>query len=70
MNTEMDGNPPIYVTKRRSHHNEEFYVNNAMIIKSRSNVEMKNGRGNRQVSSARFSFFSQMLLDDPHKPKK
>lgn len=50
MNTEMDGNPPIYITKRRSHHNEEFYVNNAQIIKSRSNVDMKNAQGKRQVS--------------------
>lgn len=49
--TEMEGNPPIYVTKRRSHHTEDYYVNNAMIIKSRSNVDMKNEQGKRQVSS-------------------
>jgi uncharacterized protein (AIM24 family) len=49
MLTEMDGNPPIYITKRRLHHTEEIYVNNAMIIKSRSNVEMKNENGKRQV---------------------
>lgn len=50
MLTEIDGNSPIYITKRRSHQGEEIYVNNAMIIKSRSNVDMKNEAGKKQVS--------------------
>lgn len=49
MLTEMDGNPPIYITKRRSPQGEEIYVNNAMILKSRSNVDMKNEHNKRQV---------------------
>lgn len=48
--TEMDGNPPIYITKRRTQQGEEIYVNNAMILKSRSNVDLKNEQGKRQVS--------------------
>lgn len=51
MLTEMDGNPPIYITKRRTPQGEEIYVNNAMILKSRSNVDLKNENGKRQVSS-------------------
>jgi fasciclin 1 len=50
MLTEMDGNPPIYITKRRSPQGEEIYVNNAMILKSRSNVDLKNEHNKRQVS--------------------
>lgn len=51
MLTEMDGNPPIYITKRRTQQGEEIYVNNAMILKSRSNVDLKNENGKRQVGS-------------------
>ncbi|KAG5673151.1 hypothetical protein PVAND_003219 [Polypedilum vanderplanki] len=47
--TDMDGNPPIYISRKRSPHGEEIYVNNAMILKSRSNVELKNKYGKRQV---------------------
>lgn len=50
MLTEMDGNPPIYITKKRTQQSEEVYVNNAMILKSRSNVDLKNEHGKRQVS--------------------
>lgn len=50
MLTEMDGNPPIYITKRRTPQGEETYVNNAMILRSRSNVDLKNEHGKRQVS--------------------
>jgi hypothetical protein len=55
MLTEMDGNPPIYVTKKRSQQGDEVYVNNAMILKSRSNVELQNEHGKRQVSWQRFN---------------
>lgn len=50
MLTDMEGNPPIYISRRRSASGEEIFVNNAMIIKSRSNVELKNDQGNKQVS--------------------
>lgn len=49
MITDMEGNPPIYISRKRMPHGEEIYVNNAMILKSRSNVELKNKHGKRQV---------------------
>lgn len=49
MLTDMEGNPPIYITKKRTPTGEEIYVNNAMILKSRSNIELKNQNGKRQV---------------------
>ncbi|CAH1730246.1 unnamed protein product [Chironomus riparius] len=49
MFTDMEGNPPIYITRKRSANGEEMYVNNAMILKSRSNVELKNEQGKKQV---------------------
>lgn len=49
MFTDMEGNPPIYITRKRTPHGEEMYVNNAMILRSRSNKELKNELGKRQV---------------------
>ncbi|KAI8122940.1 Fasciclin-1 [Lucilia cuprina] len=43
--SDMDGNPPLYITKNR---NGDIYVNNARIIPSLS-VEMTNNDGKRQV---------------------
>lgn len=66
MLTEMDGNPPIYITKRRSSQGEEVYVNNAMILKSRSNVELKNEKGKNQVSRENFAFASDWWIAISH----
>lgn len=49
MFTDMEGNPPIYITRKRSSNGDEMYVNNAMILKSRSNIELKNEIGKKQV---------------------
>ncbi|CAO1432098.1 unnamed protein product [Diamesa tonsa] len=49
MPTDMDGNPPIYITRRKTHNSEEIYVNNAQLIKSRSNVELMNENKKKQV---------------------
>ncbi|XP_058816979.1 fasciclin-1 isoform X2 [Topomyia yanbarensis] len=48
--SDYDGNPPIYVTRRR-HLNgtEDIYVNNAKIIRNRSNVQLTNQHGKKQV---------------------
>ncbi|XP_058444738.1 fasciclin-1 isoform X2 [Malaya genurostris] len=48
--SDYDGNPPIYVTRRR-HLNgtEDIYVNNAKIIRQRSNVQLTNQHGKKQV---------------------
>ncbi|XP_017847725.1 fasciclin-1 isoform X4 [Drosophila busckii] len=45
MTSDMDGNPPLYITKNR---NGDIYVNNARIIPSLS-VELTNAAGRRQV---------------------
>lgn len=48
--SDYDGNPPIYVTRRRlPNGSEDIYVNNARIIRSRSNVQLANQAGKRQV---------------------
>lgn len=48
--SDYDGNPPIYVTRRRlPNGSEDIYVNNARIIRSRSNVQLTNQAGKRQV---------------------
>lgn len=48
--SDYDGNPPIYVTKRRQPDGtEDIYVNNARIIRSRSNVQLSNQYGKKQV---------------------
>lgn len=48
--SDYDGNPPIYVTrKRQPDGTEDIYVNNAKIIRSRSNVQLSNQHGKKQV---------------------
>ncbi|XP_065087061.1 fasciclin-1 isoform X2 [Ochlerotatus camptorhynchus] len=48
--SDYDGNPPIYVTRRRQPDGtEDIYVNNAKIIRNRSNVQMSNQLGKKQV---------------------
>ncbi|XP_029717638.2 fasciclin-1 isoform X1 [Aedes albopictus] len=48
--SDYDGNPPIYVTrKRQPNGSEDIYVNNAKIIRSRSNVQLANQYGKKQV---------------------
>lgn len=37
INSDLDGNPPLYVTRRREDNKEEIYVNNARVLRSRSN---------------------------------
>jgi hypothetical protein len=44
-NTDLDGNPPIYITKV----DEDYYVNNALVLKSKSNYVANNEAGKRQV---------------------
>lgn len=48
--SDYDGNPPIYVTRRRlPNGSEDIYVNNAKIIRNRSNVQLSNQYGKKQV---------------------
>lgn len=37
--SDYDGNPPLFITRRKTNVHEDVYVNNALIIKSLSNKE-------------------------------
>ncbi|KAJ6637756.1 Fasciclin-1 [Pseudolycoriella hygida] len=47
--SDFDGNPPLYITKRRKNNQDYIWVNNALVIRSRSNVQMQNQQGKKQV---------------------
>ncbi|XP_053603497.1 fasciclin-1 isoform X2 [Plodia interpunctella] len=48
ISSEFDGNPPLWVTRRRDHMHDDIYVNNAKVYISRS-YQAFNGNGKRQV---------------------
>lgn len=48
--TDFDGNPSLYVTRVRKNDQDHIYVNNALIIRSRSNVQLENGKKRKQVN--------------------
>lgn len=50
----LDGNPPLYVTRKRVGKPEEVYINNALILRSRSNVQLTNENGVKQVCFNKF----------------
>ncbi|XP_055615334.1 LOW QUALITY PROTEIN: fasciclin-1-like [Toxorhynchites rutilus septentrionalis] len=48
--SDYDGNPPLYVTRRkRWDSTEDIYINNARIDRERSNVQLTNQHGKKQV---------------------
>ncbi|XP_055716289.1 fasciclin-1-like [Phlebotomus papatasi] len=47
--SDMEGNPPLYITRRRHQNIDQIFVNNALIIKSRSNVQLINKEGKKQI---------------------
>lgn len=47
--SDFDGTPPLYITKTRTNNQEYIYVNNALILHSRSNIQMVNEAGKKQV---------------------
>lgn len=47
--SDFEGNPPLYISRRRKNNHEDIWINNAMIIRSRSNVQMQNEEGKKQV---------------------
>lgn len=51
--SDFDGTPPLYITKTRKNNQEYIYVNNALILHSRSNIQMVNEAGKKQVNKAR-----------------
>lgn len=49
--TDFDGNPSLYITRARKNDQDHIYVNNAQIIRSRSNVQLENGKKRKQVKT-------------------
>lgn len=47
--TDFEGNPTLYITRVRKNNQDYIYVNNAQIIRSRSNVQLENGKKRKQV---------------------
>lgn len=50
--SEFDSNPPLYITRRKVNGKEEIYINNARVIRSRSNKIGHNVKGKRTVRRA------------------
>ncbi|XP_044734143.1 fasciclin-1 isoform X4 [Chrysoperla carnea] len=49
VSTEMEGNPPLWITIRPREYNNEIYINNARIHRGRSDYVAPNARGIKQV---------------------
>lgn len=45
INSEFDGNPPLWVTRRQYGKHEEVYINNAKILADQSNIELSTKTG-------------------------
>lgn len=41
ISSELEGNPPLWVTKKTGTHGQEVYINNAKILMERSNFQSK-----------------------------
>lgn len=52
--SDYDGTPPLYITKTRKDNMDYIYVNNAEILRSRSNIQTVNDAGKKQVRTIRF----------------
>ncbi|XP_052749257.1 fasciclin-1 [Galleria mellonella] len=48
ISSEFDGNPPLWVTRRKDHMHDDIYINNAKVYVSRS-FQSTNRNGKRQV---------------------
>lgn len=59
---DLDGNPPLYVTRKRTGKQEDIYINHAKILRSRSNVQLQNKHGKKQVQTI-ICFLSILLLE-------
>lgn len=54
ISSDQDGNPPLYITKRRKNNQDHVWINNALVIRSRSNVQMQNENGKKQVRPTQY----------------
>jgi hypothetical protein len=49
VSSELEGNPPIWITRIKGQHRDDLYVNNARIILDRSNYIQMNHQNKQQV---------------------
>ncbi|GAB0092810.1 fasciclin-1 [Sergentomyia squamirostris] len=49
ISSDLEGNPPLYITRRGKASQEQIYINNALVLRSRSNVILQNTDGRKQV---------------------
>lgn len=49
LTSDYDSNPPLYITKKRVNHQDQIFINNAMVIRSRSNIVAMNQNNKKQV---------------------
>ena len=60
--SDLDGNPPLYITRKRKDNHEDLYINNALILKSRSNVILLNEARKKQVNFILNFSYNFMIL--------
>lgn len=51
LSSDYDGNPPLYITKKRINNQDQIFINNAMVIRKRSNIVSMNRSNKKQVRS-------------------
>ncbi|XP_055681274.1 fasciclin-1 isoform X2 [Lutzomyia longipalpis] len=49
ISSDLEGNPPLYITRRGKASQEQIFINNALVLRSRSNVQLQNSDGRKQV---------------------
>lgn len=49
VSSELEGNPPIWITRIKERHKDVLYVNNARILQDRSDYIQMNNQGKLQV---------------------
>lgn len=46
--TDLEGNPPLYITRKRKGGQDAIYINNAQVLRGRADLMMKNQFGGKQ----------------------
>lgn len=49
--SDLDGNPPLWITHIQGIYHDDIFVNNARILVSQSNIQVVQKNGNEQVSA-------------------
>ncbi|XP_055716286.1 fasciclin-1-like isoform X2 [Phlebotomus papatasi] len=49
ISSDLEGNPPLYITRRGKASQEKIFINNALVLRSRSNIQLQNSDGRKQV---------------------